>query len=85
MDKELLCVLNCVLICQSNRNDDGDLYQCSDNNKSKTLRTQHFQLTVFVYSTRNNEPQSMKAPTRGDDTSQQQLVDFYKTHCTLRE
>ena len=49
------------------------------------MRIQHFQLTVFVYSTRNNEPQSMKAPTRGDDTSQQQLVDFYKTHCTLRE
>ena len=28
---------------------------------------------------------SKKVPSRGDDSSQQQLVDFYKTHCTQRE
>lgn len=43
------------------------------------MQAQCFTLAVFIYSTRT------KAQTGGDDTSQQQLVDFYKTHCTQKE
>lgn len=37
---------------------------------------------VGVYSQKWDRKNS-EAPTRGDDSSQQQLVDFYKTHCKL--
>lgn len=43
------------------------------------MQAQCFTLAVFIYSTRT------KVQTGGDDTSQQQLVDFYKTHCTQKE
>ena len=41
--------------------------------------------SVFLFNKAQWATWSEKAPSRGDDASQQQLVDFYKTHCTQRE
>ena len=51
--------------------------------KYNDMRTDIFQLTLFIQQDSMSHFKD-EAPTRGDDTSQAELVDFYKTHVLIQ-
>ena len=82
MDRQILCLF---YLDRSNSdvsiNYEENLLFCIIMRAEKNYSNSHNIFSLQCLFIQHNEPHEV----RGDDTSQQKLVDFYKTHCTHRE